>query len=169
MTTRYAILTWTVCLTVIAAAAQNRGAGPANTSLAPDGAALHLENGLAIRAVLITPLDAKRNKKGSVVVAKTTQDIQQNGALVLQKGSELRGHVTQVQSHTSQSADSKIGFIFDHVVAKGSHDLIPVNLAIQKFGTDVAAAGTRNEKIITASGENVRLATGIPMTLQVTP
>ncbi len=39
----------------------------------------------SIPAVLMTPLDAKRNKRGSVVVAKTTQDIAKDGEVVLKK------------------------------------------------------------------------------------
>jgi hypothetical protein len=173
VTTRYTIPALVVCLATVPAGAQGKNASQANASFVPAptaGNGLHLENGLPIPAVLVTPLDAKRNKRGSVVVAKTTQDIAKDGEVVLKKGSELRGHVTQVQRHTSETPDSRIAFIFDQVVAKGGHDLVPMNFSIEWFcvGTpDSESTAPRKEKVITASGENVQLSAGTPMILQV--
>jgi hypothetical protein len=175
--TRYGILALMVWLLRFSAAAQDQTGKQTSTSFVPstpvtgDGSSLPLENGLAIQVVLVTPIDAKRNKKGSVVVAKTARDITRDGAVVLKRGSELRGHVTRVQAHSSQNANSTIGIVFDHVVAKGGHDLVPVNFSIQELAAtrgQSTAAIHNGEEVITATGENVQLATGTQMILRVT-
>jgi hypothetical protein len=102
-----------------------------SASAGVDGNSLNLVAGTAMQAKLVTPLDAKRAKPGDAVVAKTTEDVRQEGRVVLKKGSELKGHVTQVQAHSKETAQSTLGVVFDTAVAKGGHESVPVNLSIR--------------------------------------
>ena len=127
------------------------------------GSSLTLASGTAMQATLVTPLDAKRNKPGDPVVAKTTQDVKQGGQVVLKKGSQLKGHVTQAQARSSQSAQSTLGVVFDSAVPKNGHDPMPVNLSIQalaatqnqaaaSLGDDQATLGSTGQAGFTGSG-----------------
>ena len=52
---------------------------------------------------LANSLDAKKNKPGDRVEARTTQDVKQDGKVVLKKGTHLVGHVTQAQAREGSS------------------------------------------------------------------
>jgi hypothetical protein len=109
------------------AATSSRAAASANAG----GDSLSLASGTAMRATLVTPLDAKHSKQGDPLVAKTTEDVKQNGRVVLRKGSELKGHVTQVEARSSKNTQSAVGVVFDSAVPRGEHEPVPVNLSIQ--------------------------------------
>jgi hypothetical protein len=117
-----------------------------STSANAGGGSLDLASGTTIQAVLATPLDAKRNKPGDPVIAKTTQDVKQDGKVVLKKGSELKGHVTQAHARMSHNAQSSLGIVFDSAVPKNGQPM-PVNLSIQ------ALAGAQNQ-VATSLGDN---------------
>jgi hypothetical protein len=102
-----------------------------SASASAGGNSLNLGGGTTMQAALVTPLDAKHAKPGDAVVARTTENVNQDGRVVLKKGSELKGHVTQVQAHSKETAQSTMGVVFDTAVAKGGHDAVPVNLSIQ--------------------------------------
>src|SRR5947208_1031291 len=50
-----------------------------------------------VQAQLQSTLDVKNAKVGDEVILKTTHAIKQNGQVVVAKGSQLIGHVTEVQ------------------------------------------------------------------------
>src|ERR1700726_1229197 len=54
-----------------------------------------LASGTAMNAALAQPVDAKRNKPGDPVTAKTTEATKSDGKVVIPKGSKLVGHVTE--------------------------------------------------------------------------
>ena len=97
------------------------------------------------------PLDAKHNKPGDPVVARTTQDVKQDGQVVLKKGSELTGHVTQAEARSSSSAQSSLGIVFDHAQPKHGQPM-PLNLSVQA----IAAAANQTS----ASLADDQLASG---------
>jgi type II secretory pathway pseudopilin PulG len=112
--------------TSASASASNAASASANAG----GASLNLANNTAVQATLLTPLDARHNKPGDRVVARTTQDVKQDGQVVLQKGSRLIGHVTQAQARSKQNAESSLGVVFDNAVTKHGQQA-PVHLDIQ--------------------------------------
>src|SRR6202030_1439198 len=73
----------------------------ASTTTSAQGQALNssgsLANGTVVNAALSSPVDAKKNKPGDPVSAKTTQDTRSNGQVVISKGSKLVGHVTEAK------------------------------------------------------------------------
>jgi len=96
-----------------------------------------LASGTAINAVLVKPVDARKNKPGDVVMAKTTQDVKSEGRVVIPKGSRMVGSVTQAQARVNGESQSSLGIAFHHVIFKNGQEL-PVNTSVQA----IAAAQT---------------------------
>ncbi len=101
-----------------------------SASASANGKSLNIASGTPIEATLVTPVDAKHNKPGDPVTAKTTQDVKQNGQTVLKKGSRLTGHVTQAEARTKGNSESSVGMVFDSAVMKNGQK-VPMNLSIQ--------------------------------------
>ncbi len=150
------------------ASASNNSSASANAA----GNSLNLAGGTAVPATLVTPLDAKRSKPGDPVVVKTTQDVKQDGQVVLKKGSELKGHVTQAQARSGQQTQSALGVVFDSAVPKGSQQPMPANFSIQaiaaaqnqaetSIGEDQAALGSAGQAGFTGSGAGAPAGGGL--------
>lgn len=101
----------------------------------------HLNSGSTVQAELTKPVDARKNKPGDEVVAKTTQDVKSDGKVVLPKGSRIVGKVTQAQERAKGQQESQLGIAFDHAILKDGSQ-IPVSFAIQAISSSQAAAST---------------------------
>ena len=100
------------------------GASGNNASAAGvGGASAALSSGTTLQAELSKSLDAKKAKPGDEVTAKLTQDVKENGRVVLHKGSKLVGHVTEAQAKSKENAESKLGVVFDKAVLKGGEEM----------------------------------------------
>jgi hypothetical protein len=97
-----------------------------------------LKSGSAIHATLEKPVDARKNKRGDEVVAKTSEDVKSDGKVVIPRGSKIVGHVTEVKAREKGHAESAVSVVFDHAVLKdGRH--IPLSLAVQAVGSGAVA------------------------------
>jgi hypothetical protein len=112
--------------------------------------ASQLQSGSTVQAELTKPLDARKNKVGDEVVAKTTHDVKSNGHVVVPRGSKLIGHVTEVKAHSKDQANSELGIAFDHAVLKNGTEM-PLALGIQAIGRAPASAAAMEEDTM-ASG-----------------
>ncbi|MGB9068857.1 MAG: hypothetical protein WCC21_09820, partial [Candidatus Acidiferrales bacterium] len=74
-------------------------------------------------AMLVHPVDAKKNKPGDPVKARTTHASQSLDGTPLPKGTELVGHVTQAQSRTKNQSESDLGILFDKAVLKNGQEV----------------------------------------------
>jgi len=101
--------------------------------------ASRLQAGSTVQAALVKPVDAKKNKIGDEVVAKTTHDVKSEGHVVIPKGSKLIGHVTEVKAHSKEQATSELGIAFDHAILKNGTEM-PLPLGIQAIGRSQASA-----------------------------
>jgi hypothetical protein len=101
-----------------------------SASATANGNSLNIASGTPIEATLVTPVDAKHSKPGEPVVAKTTQDVKENGQTVLKRGSRLTGHVTQAEARSKENSESSVGMVFDSAVMKNGQK-VPMNLSIQ--------------------------------------
>ena len=143
-------------------AAQTTGNGSASTSASATGGknSADISGGTKIDATLASSLDAKKNKPGDRVEARTTQDVKQDGKVVLKRGTHLVGHVTQVQSRASGQSQSQLGIVFDHAVLKNGEE-VPFNATIQALAvaqtSTTAAAGADD---IMASGGGMGAVSG---------
>jgi hypothetical protein len=105
-------------------------------------AASQLQAGSTIQAELIKPVDARKNKTGDEVTAKTTQDVKSNGKVVLPKGSKIVGHVTDAQAREKGQQESHVAIAFEHAILKNGTQ-VPMALTLQAIGsaqTNAAAA-----------------------------
>jgi hypothetical protein len=101
--------------------------------------ASQLQSGSSIHATLEKPVDARKNKPGDQVVAKTNEDVKSEGKVVLPRGSKIVGHVTEVKGWEKGQAESAVGVVFDHAVLKNGSQM-PLSLAVQAVGNGAAQA-----------------------------
>lgn len=85
------------------------------TSISKNGSGATLESGTQIAAQLQNSLDVKKAKVGDQVILKTTKAIKQNGQVVVDKGANLIGRVTEVQQKAKGNAASKVSMVFDTI------------------------------------------------------
>jgi hypothetical protein len=121
-------------------------------------AADQLQADSTVQAELTKPVDARKNKPGDEVVAKTTQDMKSNGLTVLPKGSKLVGHITEVQAREKGQQESHMGIAFEHAILKNGTQ-VPMALTLEAIGssqTNAAAAMDDSEMAgSTMAGENL--------------
>jgi hypothetical protein len=72
---------------------------------------------------LESKLDTKTAKAGDQVVLKTSEKIKTADGMVIPKGSRLIGHITEVQAHSKQAAESRLGLAFDRLEMRGGPSL----------------------------------------------
>lgn len=97
-----------------------------------------LKAGTLLNAELQSMVDVRKSKVGDQVILKTTQAIKQNGEVVVPKGTNLIGRITEVKQKTKDDATSRIGMVFDRIQGK-SLDM-PVNASIVSVVTAQASA-----------------------------
>jgi hypothetical protein len=122
----------------------DRTKGPVREDKNSGSKQLALTSDARLDAQLQSTLDVKSAKVGDQVVFKTTKAVKQNGETVIQKGSTLYGHVTEVQQRTSANAMSKIGMVFDRIEGK---DLsAPISASIVSI-TNAAAHASADDML----------------------
>lgn len=91
-------------------------------------------------------LDSKTAKLGDPVTAKSKESIRIADGTVIPKGAKLVGHVTEVQAHTSEQAESHLSIAFDRAEWSGGHSLAihsileAVSPPVQAFAASSATA-----------------------------
>jgi hypothetical protein len=85
--------------------------------------------------MLETRIDARKNKVGDEIIARTVQHVKLDGQVVIPKGSKVIGHVTETEAGTKQQPASSLGIAFDHVRLKDGRNL-PLALTIQAIAPD---------------------------------
>lgn len=127
-------------------AASASASGSANASANAGGASAGLSSGTTINTELQTTLDARKCHPGQRVVARTTQDVKQDGHVVLRKGTQLIGHVTEAQASTKANAESSVGIVFDEAVMKKGEE-VPFHATIQALAAaqSTSAASLDND------------------------
>jgi len=111
--------------------------------------ASQLKSGSSIKATLEKPVDARRNKPGDQVVAKTTEDVKSEGKVVSPRGSKIVGHVTEVKAHKNGQAESAVGVIFDQVVFRDGTQM-PLSLAVQAVGSGPTTAEVEDDSLMSS-------------------
>lgn len=75
-----------------------------------------ISQGTKIDAVLESTLDAHKAKPGEEVTAKVTKNVKAHGKVVIRKGGQLVGRITNVQAGTTAKSASQIAVTFDRLV-----------------------------------------------------
>lgn len=119
-----------VAITGLAQKSSTRATGGASkeTSAQKEGKQINWQSATQLAAQLQGALDAKHAKVGDRVVLKTTQAIKENGEVMVPKGAQLIGHVTDVQQQSKSSGESHIGLLFDQL--KSGSSQIPITASI---------------------------------------
>jgi hypothetical protein len=92
-------------------------------------------------AELSQPVDAKKNKPGDAVTAKTTSATKSNGNVVIPKGTKLVGHISEAKARAKGESESAVGIVFDKAVMKNGQE-IPLNVALQAVAASQTAASS---------------------------
>jgi hypothetical protein len=127
--------------------------GKSSSGDSSGGARVALSSGANLQAEFTKPVDAKKAKTGDPVEAKVTQDVKENGKVVIHKGSRLVGHVTEAKARTKDQASSTLGIAFDKAVLKGGEEMSFASV-IQAIAPPVRTT------INTAADENAAIAGG---------
>lgn len=98
----------------------------------------NISSGTTMNATLSQPVDAKKNKPGDQVTAKTTEAVKSEGKVVIPKGSKLVGHVTQCKARSKEEKESALGIVFDKAILKHGEE-IPLNVSIQALAAAQSA------------------------------
>ena len=118
-----------------ASSSQNAN-GNASANAGRNSGEISLAEGTQITGELQKTLDVKNARPGDQVLLKTTRDIKQDGHTVIQKGSTLVGHVTDVAQRSKQNSQSRLGILFDRVQGHGID--LPISASIVSI-TNAAA------------------------------
>jgi len=94
-----------------------RSAAIAYQAASPEAPA-RLETGSILYAELTKTVDAKKAKVGDPVSAVLVADVLSHGKIVVRHDSKLVGHVTEVQVHTKEAPESRLGIVFDKAITK---------------------------------------------------
>ncbi len=97
-----------------------------------------LASGTRIDGQLQSMIDVKKSQVGDQVILKTTKSIKQNGEIVVPKGSNLVGRITEVQTKSKSNASSKFGMVFDRI--EGKDLAVPISASVVSI-TNATANG----------------------------
>ena len=111
----------------------------ASTSAKAGHSSAALSSGTAMNAALSQPVDAKKNKPGDPVTAKTTEATKSEGKVVIPKGSKLVGHVTECKQRGKEEKESALGMVFDKAILKNGEE-IPLNVTLHAIAAAQTAA-----------------------------
>jgi hypothetical protein len=138
-----------------------------DTSVRKNGQQIDLQSGTQLAAQLENSLDARRAKSGDRVVLKTIEAVKQNGHVIVPKGAQLIGRVTDVQQQTKSNAESSIAVVFDRLRTGSTETQITATiLSITQarsqgqtanndlFGSDTSASSSaRSNSSVSTSGQ----------------
>ena len=97
--------------------------------------------GAPIEASLSKSLDAKKVKQGETIEAHVTENTEQNGKIIIPRGSKLEGRVTQVSARSNGDSSTAVGIAFDKAILKKGAE-IPLNVSVQAIAVSKSAATT---------------------------
>jgi hypothetical protein len=121
------------------AQAEAGASGAGSASASAESRPLELDSNSTIEAVLTKTVDARKNKAGDRVEAKTAKDVKSDGRVVLPRNSKLLGHVTEAQARGKGESESSLGIVFDRAVLKDGRE-VPLHVVVQAVAAAESAA-----------------------------
>lgn len=133
------------------------------TSAVPDPVIVPFCVGTVFNAILISPLDARRNKAGDPVTAETAETVTYERSVIFPKGTRVVGHL--VRASSSQSGKGSALFVrFDKAVLKNGQEVM-MNAGIQAL-----ASGRRTASAVEPAMEDaVQRGSNLSSTDDYTP
>jgi hypothetical protein len=136
----------------------NRSGAQASSNTAASTSARAVQNsadlgtGTSMNAALSQPIDAKKNRPGDPVYAKTTEPTKSQGKVVLPKGTKLVGHITEAKARASGESESAVGIVFDKAILKNGQE-VPLNTSVRALAAaQTAASGSAGADDLEAGG-----------------
>jgi hypothetical protein len=119
-----------------------------------DGTTPLILAGTSLEAELQSMIDVRKSNVGDQVVLKTTKAIKQNGEVIVPKGANLVGRITEIKRKTKDDATSKVGMVFDRIQGKNLD--LPVNASILTVtaARATASAGSLFDADVAGSGSS---------------
>ncbi|HKX83989.1 MAG TPA: hypothetical protein VJL58_07215 [Pyrinomonadaceae bacterium] len=121
-----------------------------------------LAAGTSLEGQLQNAIDVRKSKVGDEIVVKTTKAIKQNGEVIVPKGANLIGRITEVKRKAKDDSTSRVGMIFDRIQGKNLD--MPISASIVSvltaqanaaagdlFSTDVAGSSSTSGRASTSS------------------
>jgi hypothetical protein len=121
-------------------AAASSSTSSSTSAKAGEGSAA-LSSGTAMNASLSQPVDARKNKPGDQVTAKTTEATKSEGKVTIPRGAKIIGHVTECKQRSKEEKESALGIVFDRAVLKNGEE-IPLNVTIRALAAAQTAASS---------------------------
>jgi hypothetical protein len=104
--------------------------------------------GTAFNAILLTPLDASRNKAGDPVTAETAETVTYERSVIFPKGTKIHGHL--VRASSARTGKGSALFVrFDKAILKSGQEVM-MNAGIQAL---VAGRGSVSNRVVPATEE----------------
>ena len=91
--------------------------------------------GSTIPVTLEKGVDARKNKAGDNVIARTTENVNSEGQVLIPRGSRIIGRVSEAKARSTEQPESVLGIIFDHAALKGGRE-IPLALTMQAIAPE---------------------------------
>jgi hypothetical protein len=136
----------------------NRSGAQASSNTAASTSAPAAQNsadlgtGTSMNAALSQPIDAKKNRPGDPVYAKTTEPTKSQGKVVLPKGTKLVGHITEAKARASGESESAVGIVFDKAILKNGQE-VPLNTSVRALAAaQTVASGSAGADDLEAGG-----------------
>ncbi|MGC1463837.1 MAG: hypothetical protein WA802_16670 [Terracidiphilus sp.] len=128
------------------------GRGPASASAIGGGDASGSAQMRPVTGELEGKLDSKTAKPGDRIVLKTDKKMQTADGTLIPKGSRLVGHVTEVQAHEKDHAESQLGLAFDHAELKDGQSMAIHSMieSVQPSAGAIAGGSMANEDALDA-------------------
>lgn len=82
-----------------------------------------LENGTLMYLELSKTVDAKKARVGDQVTAVLLADVLSHGKIAVRRDSKVIGHVTVAQAYTKDNPESRLGIVFDKVLARHNQEI----------------------------------------------
>jgi len=111
-----------------------------------------------MRAMLTHPVDAKKNKPGDPVTARTMRSSKTLDGRTMPRGTELVGHVTQAQPRSEEQSYSELGIVFDKAILKDGQELLLIS------NSQDAPNGTQ-ASLLTSNSKDIHLNSGVELLL----
>src|SRR5687767_5966021 len=99
--------------------------------------------GTSLEAQPESVIDVRKSEVGDQVILKTTKAIKQNGEVIVPKGANLVGRITEIKRKTKDDATSKVGMVFERIQGKNLD--LPVNASVVSIVSGSASAAAAGD------------------------
>lgn len=109
------------------------------------GKTINIASGTRLAGELQNTIDVRKARVGDEVVLKATQAIKSQGHTIVNKGTRLIGHVTEVSARSEANGESRVGILFDRIESSSLE--IPIAASIVSISKSQTNASNNNQAL----------------------